>query len=222
MHLFDVSKRFLGGYAIVGGHVPIATGVAFGTKYRGEDKVTLCFFGEGATNQGVFHEAMNMAALWKLPVVYVCENNRYGMGTSIERASAVWDVYQKACAYDMHRGVVDGMNVLEVYGVVKEAVQRARTDQTPSLIEARTYRFRGHSMSDPIHGHYRTKDEVEDQKKRDPITLFGTVLKEAGILADTDIEEIEKRVKATVDEAVRFAEESPEPPPETIYEDVYV
>jgi len=222
MHLFDATKHFLGGYAIVGGHVPIATGVAFATKYRGEDKVTLCFFGEGATNQGVFHEALNLAALWKLPIVYLCENNRYGMGTSIERASAVWDVYQKACAYDMPRGLVDGMDVLAVYRGVSNAVKQARERHIPTLLEARTYRFRGHSMSDPIHGHYRTKEEVEEQKKHDPILLFGNTLKEEGVLTNTGIEEIEKLVKAIVDESVKYAEESPEPPLESIYEDVYV
>lgn len=222
MHLFDAAKHFLGGYAIVAGHVPIATGVAFAAKYRSEDKVTLCLFGEGATNQGVFHEALNLAALWRLPIVYLCENNRYGMGTSIERASAVWDVYEKACAYDMPRGLVDGMDVLAVYRSVTEAVKRAREHHIPTLLEARTYRFRGHSMSDPIHGHYRTKEEVEQQKARDPMFLFGNMLKEEGVVTDAGIEEIEKSVKAVIDASVKFAEESSEPPLESIQEDVYV
>lgn len=222
MHLFDAAKHFLGGYAIVAGHVPIATGVAFAAKYRGEDKVTLCLFGEGATNQGVFHEALNLAALWKLPIVYLCENNRYGMGTSIERASAVWDAYEKACAYDMPRGLVDGMDVLAVYRSVTEAVKRAREHRIPTLLEARTYRFRGHSMSDPIHGHYRTKEEVEQQKARDPILLFGNMLTEEGVVTEAGIEEIEKSVKAVIDASVEFAEESSEPPLESIQEDVYV
>jgi pyruvate dehydrogenase E1 component alpha subunit len=222
MHLFDAAKHFLGGYAIVAGHVPIATGVAFAARYRGEDKVTLCLFGEGATNQGVFHEALNLAALWKLPIVYLCENNRYGMGTSVERASAVWDVYEKACAYDMPRGLVDGMDVLAVYRSVTDAVKRAREHHIPTLLEARTYRFRGHSMSDPIHGHYRTKEEVEQQKARDPILLFGNMLKEERVVTDAGIEEIEKSVKAVIDASVKFAEESSEPPLESIREDVYI
>ncbi|MDE3058415.1 MAG: pyruvate dehydrogenase (acetyl-transferring) E1 component subunit alpha [Bacteroidota bacterium] len=222
MHMFDASKNFMGGYGIVGGHVPLAAGTAFGTKYLGKDSVTLCFFGEAAANQGVFHETLNLAALWKLPVVFVCENNRYGMGTAVERAHAVWDIYQKASAYDMARGWFDGMDVIESYRAVKEAVDRARTSSEPTMLEARTYRFRGHSMSDPIHGHYRTKEEVEEQKKSDPIPRFAEELLRGGILTQTAVDDMEAEIKAVVNEAVEFADQSPEPPAEFLHENVYV
>ena len=222
MHMFDASKHFMGGYGIVGGHVPLASGTAFASKYNGKDSVTICFFGEAAANQGVFHETLNLAALWKLPVIFICENNRYGMGTAVERASAVWDIYQKASAYDMDRLAADGMDVLEMYRVVKRAVDRARKNSSPTLIEARTYRFRGHSMSDPIHGHYRTKEEVEEQKKRDPVPGFAAELIAAGILTQAAIDQMEVEIKNTVTEAVDFADHSPEPPAEFLYENVYV
>lgn len=222
MHLFDSTTNFLGGYAIVAGHVPLAAGVGFAITYRGEDRVVLCFFGEGAANQGVFHEALNLAVLWKLPVVYICENNRYGMGTPVERASATYDIYKKAAAYDMEREWIDGMDVLVVREHVAKAVQRAREESLPTFIEARTYRFRGHSMSDPTHGHYRTREEVEEQQKRDPMVLFGNMLKAEGILDDAMQKEIEGEIKAIVDASVDFAEESPEPLLSALYEDVYV
>lgn len=221
MHMFDASKNFMGGYGIVGGHVPLAAGTAFGAKYLGKDSVTICFFGEAASNQGVFHETLNLAALWKLPVVFVCENNRYGMGTAVERAHAVWDIYQKASAYDMARGWFDGMDVIESYRAVKAAVDRARTSSEPTMLEARTYRFRGHSMSDPIHGHYRTKEEVEEQKKSDPIPRFAEELLHAGILTQNSVDEMEAEIKTIVNEAVEFADQSPEPPPEFLRENVY-
>ena len=222
MHMFDASKHFMGGYGIVGGHVPLASGTAFASKYNGKDSVTICFFGEAAANQGVFHETLNLAALWKLPVIFICENNRYGMGTAVERASAVWDIYQKASAYDMDRLAADGMDVLEMYRVVKRAVDRARKNSSPTMIEARTYRFRGHSMSDPIHGHYRTKEEVEEQKKSDPVPGFAAELITAGILTQAAIDQMEVEIKNTVTEAVDFADHSPEPPAEFLYENVYV
>jgi len=222
MHMFDASKHFMGGYGIVGGHVPLASGTAFASKYQGRDSVTICFFGEAAANQGVFHETLNLAALWKLPVIFICENNRYGMGTAVERASAVWDIYQKASAYDMDRLAADGMDVLEMYRVVKRAVDRARKNSSPTMIEARTYRFRGHSMSDPIHGHYRTKEEVEEQKKSDPVPGFAAELITAGILTQAAIDEMEVEIKNTVTEAVDFADHSSEPPAEFLYENVYV
>jgi pyruvate dehydrogenase E1 component alpha subunit len=221
MHLFDASKKFMGGYGIVGGHVPLAAGTAFGTKYQGKNSVTICFFGEAAANQGVFHETLNMAALWKLPVVFICENNRYGMGTAVERAHAVWDIYQKGSAYDMDRLACDGMDVLEMYRVVKRAVDKARKNFTPTLIEARTYRFRGHSMSDPIHGHYRTKDEVEEQKKLDPLMVFGNELLSHGVLTQEKIDAMESEIKKIVEESVEFAENSPEPPADFLTENVY-
>ncbi len=218
MHIFDAPTNFLGGHAIVGGHIPLAAGVAFAIKYRGEKKVCLCFMGDGATNIGEFHEALNLAALWKLPVIYIIENNRYGMGTAVQRASAIEDLYKKALAYDMRHDVVDGFNVLEVYKKVKAAVDHARATYEPSLLEIRTYRYRGHSMSDPIHGHYRTKEEVEEHKKYDPISVFADILRAEGIADDEWFDEEEKRVKKIVDECVEFAESSPEPPLDELYE----
>lgn len=221
MHIFDRATNFLGGHAIVGGHIPLAAGVAFAIKYRGEKKVCLCFMGDGATNIGTFHEALNLAALWKLPVIYIIENNRYGMGTAVERASAVEDLSKKALAYDMRRGVVDGNNVIEVYKAVKASVDHARQTYEPTLLDIRTYRYRGHSMSDPIHGHYRTKEEVEEYKKHDPINVFEGILKQEGLISDAYIEEAEKRIKKIVEESVEFAENSPEPALEELYTDVY-
>ncbi|PYO61425.1 MAG: pyruvate dehydrogenase (acetyl-transferring) E1 component subunit alpha, partial [Gemmatimonadetes bacterium] len=177
MHLFDASRRFMGGHAIVGGHIPLATGIGFAIKYQGGEQVCLCFFGEAAVNIGAFHEALNMASVWKLPVVFLCENNRYGMGTAFERVAAVTDVVEHACSYDMAAELVNGMDVLEVYRATERAVRRARSGGHPTLLEVRTYRFMGHSMSDPLHGVYRTKDEVEEQKKRDPISQLALKLK---------------------------------------------
>jgi pyruvate dehydrogenase E1 component alpha subunit len=222
MHLFDAEKRMMGGHAIVGGHIPLAAGFAFGSKYKAEEDVTVCFFGEAAANQGVFHETLNMAALWKLPVVYICENNRYGMGTAFERAFAVWDIYERASSYNMPRDVVDGMDVIEMYKKTKEAVDRARYEHIPTFLEARTYRFRGHSMSDPIHGHYRTKDEVEEMKAKDPIINFGELLKKEKIFSDTQMKELDDEIKKIVNESVEFAEKSEEPPLEDLYTDVIV
>lgn len=222
MHLVDVGKNFLGGYAIVGGHIPLATGIGFAVKYRGEDKVVLCFFGEGAVNTGVFHESFNLAALWKLPVIYICENNRYAMGTPVERGTSLYDISQKACAYDMPSEHIDGMDVIAVRDTVKKAVERARKESIPTFIETRTYRFMGHSMSDPSHGHYRTREELEEQKKRDPLALFRRRLLEEGVLNESLIKEIERDVEKTVEEAVRFAEESPYPDEEEAVNDVYV
>jgi pyruvate dehydrogenase E1 component alpha subunit len=221
MHIFDREKNFLGGHAIVGGHIPLAAGVAFAIKYRNERKVCLCFMGDGATNIGSFHEALNLAALWKLPVIYIIENNRYGMGTAVERASAVDDLSKKALAYDMRRAVVDGNNVVEVYRAVKAAVDHARDTYEPSLLDIRTYRYRGHSMSDPIHGHYRTKEEVEEYKNHDPINVLAEILKTEGILDEAAIEDSEKRIKTIVDESVEFAEQSSEPELHELYTDVY-
>lgn len=222
MHLFDAEKRMMGGHAIVGGHIPLAAGFALASKYKGEQDITLCFFGDAAANQGVFHETLNMAALWKLPVVYVCENNRYGMGTAFERAFAVWDIYERASSYDMPRDVVDGMDVIDMYKKTKEAIDRARNEHIPTFLEARTYRFRGHSMSDPIHGHYRTKEEVEEMKAKDPIINFGELLKKEDIFNDKKMKDMDDEIKKIVNEAIEFAEESEEPPLEDLYTDVYV
>jgi pyruvate dehydrogenase E1 component alpha subunit len=221
MHLFDGSKNFLGGHAIVGGHIPLLTGIAFAIKYREGDQVALGFFGEAAVNNGAFHEALNMAALWRLPAIYVCENNRYGMGTATERASAIYDVAQRACSYDMPAEVVDGMDVLAVRDAVARAAQRARDRYVPTLLEVRTYRFMGHSMSDPIHGHYRTKDEVEAMKAKDPIQTFAARLRADGMLDDERWQAMEADVADEVGDAMRFADESPDPGPESLTTDVY-
>ena len=219
MHLFDSSVNFLGGHGIVGGQIPLATGVAFAAKYRGTDQVTLCFFGEAAVNQGAFHESLNMAQLWKLPCVYICENNQYGMGTSLERAMSLQDVSQKAPAYNMAGEFVDGMDVLAVYEATKRAVTRAREESLPTLIEVRTYRFMGHSMSDP--GNYRTRAEIEKHQERDPIKVFTQNLKEKNIVDDSAIADMEKRAREEVERAVQFAESSPEPAPEKLFTDIY-
>src|SRR6266849_7716617 len=170
MHLFDKSVNFLGGHAIVGGQIPLATGVAFASKYRGTDQVTLCFFGEAAVNQGAFHESLNLAQLWKLPCIYICENNKYGMGTSLERAMSSHNVADKASAYELASEFVDGMDVMAMRRATQRAVERARKESLPTLLEARTYRYMGHSMSDP--GNYRTRAEIEKYQERDPIKLF--------------------------------------------------
>ncbi len=221
MHLFDKARGFLGGHAIVGGQIPLATGTAFAAKYLKQPRVTLCFFGEAAVNIGSFHESLNLAALWKLPVVYICENNRFGMGTPIERASALYDLSQKALAYNMARAQVDGMDVLAVRDVVMEAVEQARKEAAPTLIEARTYRFMGHSMSDPVHGHYRTKAEVEEQKRHDPIRRLASTLESMGLITREDIREMDGKVKEIVEDAVGFSERSDDPHPSQLYADVY-
>jgi pyruvate dehydrogenase E1 component alpha subunit len=221
MHLFDRERGLLGGHAIVGAHIPLATGVAFAIKYDERDQVVLCFFGEAAVNIGAFHESLNMAALWKLPCVYICENNRYGMGTAIERASAIYDVAQRACAYDMASETVDGMDVLAVRDAVARAVDLARREHHPTLIEARCYRYMGHSMSDPVHGHYRTREEVEEQKTKDPIRHFFERLSGKGLIDQQGLKGMDARIHQVVEEAIQFADQSPEPSAESLYEDVY-
>ena len=221
MHLFDKSVNFLGGHAIVGAHLPVAAGVAFAIKYEERDQVIVCYFGDGAVPQGEFHESLNLAALWKLPVVYLCENNRYAMGTSIERALAQTQIWKFGETYGIPAEKVDGMDVLAVREVVARAVERARRDKTPSLIEADTYRFRGHSMRDPAGAVYRTKEEVEREKERDPITLFRERVLRSGALSEADVRAIEKDVNDRMDEAVAFADASPEPPAEWLFTDIY-
>ncbi len=221
MHLFDASRGFLGGHAIVGSHLPLATGAAFAIKYRGTDQVSACFFGEAAANIGAFHESLNMAALWTLPVIFVCENNRYGMGTALERASAVYHIADRACAHEMEAETVDGMDVLAVYEAMRRAVERARREQSPTLLEMRTYRYMGHSMADPIHGHYRTKEELEEQKARDPIPGLKRRLEEEGLLDEAAYQALEREVGEEVADAVAFAESSPEPDLSELYTDVY-
>jgi pyruvate dehydrogenase E1 component alpha subunit len=221
MHLFDVEKRFMGGHGIVGGHLPLAAGLGFAIKYQGGDQVCVCFFGEAAVNIGAFHEALNMSSVWKLPVIFLCENNRYGMGTAFERVAAVTDVVEHACSYDMAGEVVNGMDVLEMQAAAERAVARARKGGHPTLLEVRTYRFMGHSMSDPLHGVYRTKDEVEEQKKRDPIAALVHRMREDGSIDQAGIDAMEAEVLAEVDDALKHAEESPDPDPSELTTHVF-
>jgi len=222
MHLFSKEHNFLGGHGIVGGHVPIATGVAFAIKYRGGDQVIICFMGESVVNTGAFHEALNMAGLWKLPVVYIIENNRYGMGTSLERASAIHDIYERGAAYNMPRAQCDGQDVFEVRKAVTEAVERARKEKVPTLLEIRTYRFMGHSMSDAVSGTYRSKAELEEHMRRDPIVLLRSSMQEAGEIDDAYVAKLDEDLKKEVQDAWDFADQSPEPPLEALYQDVLV
>ncbi len=220
MHFYDVPRGNFGGDGIVGGHLPVAAGMGYGIRLRGTDQVCLCFFGDGAVNEGAFHEALNVSALWDLPVVYIIENNRYGMGTSLDRASSVKDLYQRGSAYGMPRREVNGMDLLAVRSVLGEAIDRARKEKRPTLIEAETYRYRGHSMSDP--GKYRTKEEVEQMMQVDPIFLWGKRLIEQERFTTAELEAVDKEVIAEVDACVRFADESPWPSHESLFEDVYV
>jgi pyruvate dehydrogenase E1 component alpha subunit len=220
MHFYDVPLGNFGGDGIVGGHLPLAAGMGYGIRLRGSDQVVLCFFGDGAVNEGAFHEALNVSALWDLPVIYIIENNRYGMGTALDRASSVKDLYQRGSAYGMPRREVNGMDLIAVRSVLGEAIERARGEKRPSLIEAETYRYRGHSMSDP--GKYRSKEEVEQMMHYDPIYLFGRRLMEQERVSQAELEAFDKEVLVLVDEAVRFADESPWPSVESLYEDVYV
>ncbi|MHB0949801.1 MAG: pyruvate dehydrogenase (acetyl-transferring) E1 component subunit alpha [Gemmatimonadaceae bacterium] len=222
MHLFDRNTNFLGGHGIVGGHVPVATGVGFAIKYRGGDQVCVCFMGESVVNTGAFHEALNMAGLWKLPVVYVIENNRYGMGTALERASAIHDIYERGAAYNMPRAMCDGQDVFEVRQAFGEALERARKEQVPTLLEVRTYRFMGHSMSDAVSGTYRTKAELDEHMKRDPIVLLRMQMAEKGQIDDAALAKLDDEIRHEVQDAWDFADQSPEPPLEALYEDVLV
>ena len=221
MHMFDRSINFLGGHAIVGGYLPIAAGVGFAIRYEDRARVILCFFGDGSVPQGEFHESMNLAGLWKLPVVFICENNRYAMGTAIQRALAQTDISKFAAAYAMPGEACDGMDVLAVRECVGRAVARARESKAPTLVEARTYRFRGHSMRDPAAAVYRTKEEVEAEKRRDPILGLRERLRGAGALDEAAWQALVERVEARVNDAVEFAEASPEPPAEWLTADVY-
>lgn len=221
MHLFDAKHGFLGGHGIVGGQIPVATGAAFAAKYRGTDQVSLCFLGEAAVNIGSFHESLNMSALWHLPAIFIVENNQYGMGTAVERATSVEKLADRAKAYDMAAETVDGMDVLGVYAAVQRAVERARKEQEPTLMDIHTYRFVGHSMSDAAHGTYRSKDEVDTHRKRDPIVGLRQQLMDQELLTDEAFAEIEADVAAEVEDAVQFAESSPDPDPDALYTDLY-
>ena len=220
MHMFDAARRFMGGYGIVGGTLPIAAGLALASDYEGTDDVTLCTFGDGASNQGTFGETLNLAALWKLPVVFMVTNNQFGMGTSLSRHSAVTDLQRKGESLGVPGMRCDGMDVLDTYAVLCEAIARVREQRSPVLVEAVTYRFRGHSMADPEQ--YRSKDEVAQWRERDPIPAFGRLLVADGVLDDDQLAQIDARAIKRVDAAVEFAEASPFPTPESLYDDVYV
>jgi pyruvate dehydrogenase E1 component alpha subunit len=217
MHFFDKEHNMLGGYGIVGGHIPIAAGTAFASKYRGEDRVSMVFFGDGAVSIGDFHEGMSLAALWKLPIVFICENNEYSMGTPMKRTMSVEDVSMKALGYGMARDRFFAEDVLTVRDRLSEAIERARTDHEPTLVEIRTYRFRGHSMSDP--GKYRTAEELEEQKKKDPVLRSRAMLVDQG--HEVAVGKIEAEIEEIVVDAVRFADESPEPGPEILEPTTY-
>ena len=220
MHIFDLERRFMGGYGIVGGNLPIAAGLALASDYRGDDAVTVCMFGDGASNSGNFGETMNLAALWKLPVVFLVENNLYGMGTAIERHSAVTDLSRKAEGLGVPGVRVDGMDVLAVRETVSEHIRLAREDRQPTLVEAFTYRFRGHSAADPEV--YRTKEEVAEWRKKDPITVLRDRLLDNGVITEDEVERMRERVEQRVVDAVAFADASPEPPLESLYDHLYV
>ncbi|MBA2504547.1 MAG: pyruvate dehydrogenase (acetyl-transferring) E1 component subunit alpha [Thermoleophilaceae bacterium] len=220
MHLFDLEKRFLGGYGIVGGNLPLAAGVAFASDYTGTEDVTVCMMGDGATNQGTFGESMNLAALWSLPVVYMVINNQFGMGTAIHRHSAITDLSKKAEGMGVPGVKCDGMDVLDVHACVTEAVRKAREERSPQLVEAVTYRFRGHSMADPEE--YRSKEEVAEWRKRDPVLAFAGRLVEEGVVTEDEVTKIDEESIARVDAAVEFADESPFPPLDSLYDDLYV
>jgi len=219
MHLFSPEHNFMGGYAIVGGQFPIAVGLAYAASLRGEDRVTACFFGDGAMNQGTFHESLNWARLWELPVLFICENNFYGIGTEVHRASAEAILHRRTCGYDIPSEKVDGMDVMAVYQATKRAAAWVRERQRPYFIEAVTYRFRGHSMSDPAK--YRSSSEHEVWKSRDPIPNLARRLVAEGIAGEPLLEEIRNRCIAQVQEAVRFASESPWPDDAEIWKDIY-
>jgi pyruvate dehydrogenase E1 component alpha subunit len=220
MHMFSKEKNFLGGHGIVGGQIPLGAGIAFAAKYSGTDKVCVCFFGDGAARQGALHEAYNLAMLWKLPAVFICENNLYAMGTSVERSSNVTNIANLGLAYEMPSYQVDGMDVFEVHHAMEQAVARCRAGDGPVFIEMRTYRYRGHSMSDPAK--YRTKEELESYKDQDPVMRLQHFLLEGKHMTEAELDAIDARIKVQVQEAVDFSEASPYPDPEELYRDVYV
>ena len=219
MHLFDTGINFLGGYAIVAGMCPIAVGLAKAVQYKAEDRVVLCFFGDGATNQGVYHESLNMAALYKLPIVWVCENNNYAIGTSVARSSARQSMARKAKAHDMPTYTVDGMDFFKMQSVAERAIAEARAGNGPQFIEANCYRYRGHSMSDPAT--YRSKEEVEHWRSRDPIPKLRAAIKHDFEVGDEEFDEIDRRVRQELDDAVAFAEAGAELPVSALYDDLY-
>ncbi len=219
MHMADVSKNFFGGHAIVGAHLPVAAGLALGDQYQGHDAITICFFGDGATNIGFFHEALNLSKVWKLPVLWVCENNQYGMGTSVERASAVSEIRRKADGYDMKNERADGMNLVEMRQIALNMIKEIRAGSGPQFLEAVTYRFRGHSMGDPER--YRKSEEIRKWEENDPIGIYRQSLIKDKIATKKELDEQDRLAEQEVDEAVEFAESSPEPEAEELYSNVY-
>lgn len=219
MHMFDAARRFMGGHGIVGGGMPLAAGMGFAVEYLETDEVVLCFFGDGAVNEGAFHEALNVSSLWQLPVIWVCENNLYGLGTAVSRASAIPEVYRRAQCYDMETESVNGMDVMACREAADRAVRHARKHREPRFIEAVTYRFRGHSVADP--GTYRTKDEIEEWRKRDPIERLKDQLLNDEAMTSDQFERMSAEIDSIVKEAVEFADKSEEVPVEALYEDVY-
>ena len=220
MHLFDVSRNFMGGYAIVGGQMPVATGLALAAKYKGEDRLVMCYLGDGAINEGEFHEAMNLASIWKLPVIFLCENNLYGMGAPVEDTLALsQNIYKLADAYNMPGKRLDGMDVLEVRRVTQDSVKYVKEGHGPVFLEAQTYRFRGHSMADPAE--YRRRVEVSGWMQKDPIATYKAKLLDDGLASEQELQEIDAVVMVEIEEAARFAAESLFPEPAALYEDVY-
>lgn len=220
MHLADVSRNYWGGYAVVGGHLPLAAGIALAEQYRDSEGAVLCFLGDGATNIGYFHESLNLSGVWELPVLWIVENNRYGMGTSVERASAVPELVDKAPAYGMEGEQIEGMNVLDVYEATEAALQRIRDGDGPQFLEMKTYRYEGHSMGDPLR--YRTKDEVQKWREDDPLGILERHLLEEEMADKEALEAIDEEVETVVEEAVQYAEESPLPEADALYDDIYV
>lgn len=220
MHIFSKEHKFFGGHGIVGGQIPLGAGIAFAEQYNGTDSVCVCYMGDGAVRQGALNETFNMAMIWKLPVIFVCENNGYAMGTSVARTTNMEDIYKIGLGFDMPCAPVDGMDPVAMHNAMDEAVQRARAGEGPTFLEARTYRYKGHSMSDPAK--YRTKEELENYKAKDPIGVVKSAIVENSYADDAWFEEIDKKIKAIVEESVKFAEESPWPDPSETYTDVYV
>ncbi len=220
MHFFDKSKGMMGGHGIVGGQIPLGAGLAFAEKYLGTDNVNVCFMGDGAVRQGALNETFNMAMLWKLPVIFVCENNGYAMGTSVQRTTNMMDIYKIGLGFDMPCAPVDGMDPVAVHNAMDEAVQRARAGEGPTFLEIRTYRYKGHSMSDPAK--YRTKEELEEYKGRDPLLATKAAILENKYADEAWFAEVEAEVKKVVDDSVKFAEESPYPSVDELYKDIYV
>ena len=218
MHFFDVANHMYGGNGIVGGHLPVATGVAFKLRYNEEQGVVLCYFGDGAIHQGAFHESLNMAKIWNLPIVYICENNQYGMGTDFRRVSSVHDLSRMGDSYGMEGKQINGMDVLEVHDAAMEAIRKAREEHLPSFLEIKTYRYKGHSMSDP--GKYRTREELDEYRQQDPILVLKMAMIEKGLLTEAEFEALDETNRKIADASADFAENSPEPALETLYEDV--